>query len=411
MILESISVGLIVGSCVSFIKSLSFNSSSLSLELMTIFEQMRIGVPIVAGDKEVWLLPTINKEIIYPWGHRFLINLPVGKSSRDVIMAKQALSEALRKDVDIKFDNGLILDIFNEKLPEMVTYHYSERKDWKVPLGINQRHDVHYFDFDAPYPHFVDGGLSGSGKSCIIRIMLTSLIMNKHDDLQLYLADMKEGVEFMIFEHIECVRGFATTLKDLLQVASTVEAIMLERLTTMRKNNMRKWNNDKCVLCIDEMSDLIETDHDPDKKLKQAIKAKLRAISAKGRAAGCWLILSTQRPTVNSVPGDIRTNISTAIAFRTRDEIQSRTILDAPDAAYLPDIPGRAIYQHGVKQEIIQCFYLDDVDAEILLESAPRKEIAHAHNEPKSDSGIQQPAIDETAAKTKKMGKRPVVLK
>jgi len=410
VILESISVGLIVGSCISFIKSFSFSSSSLSLELLSIFEQMRLGVPIVAGEKEVWLLPTINKEIVYPWGHRFLINLPVGKSSRDVIMAKQALSEALRKDVEIKFDNGLILDIFNEKLPEMAPYHYAHRQDWKVPLGINQRKDVHYFDFDAPYPNFLDGGLPGSGKSCVARVMLTSLIKNKHDHLQLFLVDLKAGIEFMLFKDLQCVKGFAITLNELFHCVTTVEGVMEDRLSQMYTRNMRKWNGDRCVIFIDELSDLIETDHDPHKKLKQQIKAKLRAISAKGRAAGCWVCLSTQRPTVNSVPGDIRTNISTAIAFRTRDEIQSRTILDAPDAAYLPDIPGRAIYQHGHKQEIIQCFYLDDTDAEKLLEDVPRKVVEHGDNEPKPDTGIE-PSIEQKSAKGKKVGKRSIVLK
>lgn len=412
MIIESISVGLIVGSCISYFKSLSFSSSSLSLELLTIFEQMRLGVPIVAGDKEVWLLPSINKEIVYPWGNRFLINLPVGKSSRDVIMAKQALSEALRKDIEIKFDNGLILDVFNEKLPEMIPYQYVSRNDWKVPLGINQRYEVQYFNFDAPYPNFLDGGLPGSGKSCVTRVMLTSLIKNKHEQLQLYLADLKSGIEFMIFRDLKCVHGFAVNLKELFNCVTTVAEIMEDRLAQMYAKNMRKWNGDRCVIFIDEMSDLIETDHDPEKRLKQAIKAKLRAITAKGRAAACWACIATQRPTVNSVPGDIRTNIATAIAFRTRDEIQSKTILDAPDAAFLPDTPGRAIYQSGHKQEVIQCFYLEDFDAEKLLEDVPRKEIVpHADNEPKLNKGIEPAAAEQKPAKTKKVGKRPVVLK
>lgn len=420
VIIESVCVGLITGSLVSCFKLLSLSSRSLSLRLLSIFEQSGIYVSIRADNgKEVKLLPRINKEITYPWGTRFLVNLPVGKSTADLYDAKQAISEALRHDIEIRFDDGTILDVFNEKLTQLAPYRYEACSDWKVPIAVDRRGETIYFDFDGPYPNLLIGGLPGSGKSCVVRTIITSLIKTHHDRLDLFLVDLKNGIELVLFEPYKPVRSFATCLIDALKAVTEIERIMNERYEIMLRQNIRKWLGGRVVLFWDELADLITDDYaDKDKKLKSAIKAKLRIIAAKGRAAGCWLVLSSQRPTVNVIDGNIRTNISTAIAFKTRDIIQSNTILDSPHAAHIEALPGRAIYQQGHRQETVQCLFLSDTDAESLLADVPKREVKSDDNESKRDTAgkyddvvaIEPTSSNEVTSKGAKVGRNITVL-
>ncbi|WP_211749415.1 hypothetical protein [Paenibacillus sp. Marseille-Q4541] len=112
---------------------------------------------------------------------------------------------------------------------------------------------------------------------------------------------------------------------------------------------------------------------DPDAKLKAEIKAIITRLSAKGRAAGILLVLATQRPSTDSLPGNIKTNVAASISFRTRDTIQSRIILDSPAAADLPDIPGRLIFQTS-RDVILQAPYLSAEQARKIIAKLPQKQ-------------------------------------
>ena len=62
------------------------------------------------------------------------------------------------------------------------------------------------------------------------------------------------------------------------------------------------------------------------------IESKLSMIARQGRAFGIHLILATQRPDANLIPGQIRTNLGCRICGRA-DSILSQIILDSTAAA------------------------------------------------------------------------------
>lgn len=374
--LESVGFGLTIASAITSLYSfLQDSSSTLRKKLDSVFQQTRLGVPVYTPHgQEIFLYPIINAEVEYEWGSRFLINLPVGMTSEDMEMKKLAISQALKQDIDMYFENGLILDVFNEPMPRLIEYSYQKREDWKVVVGYNARREPLYYDFAGSFPHLLVAGIPGSGKSVVVRSILTSLILNKHDELELYLSDLKGGVELGLFKDLYCVQDFARSIVELYRMLKTVEQRMNDRYEIMFKMNVRKWTGERIVLVMDELADLKTGESgDPDKKLKASIKTKLRLIAAKGRAAGVYLVLSTQRPSVDVIEGTIRTNIDSAICFRTRDAIQSRTVLDNDDASQLPAIEGRAIYQQKM-DDTIQTLFLEDTKAEELLATIPRKE-------------------------------------
>jgi S-DNA-T family DNA segregation ATPase FtsK/SpoIIIE len=103
------------------------------------------------------------------------------------------------------------------------------------------------------------------------------------------------------------------------------------------------------VVVIDELADLMMVQG---KKIEELIAR----LAQKARAAGIHLLLATQRPSVDVIPGLIKANIPTRIAFQVSSKIDSRTILDQMgaesllgqgDMLYLPPGTGTTQRVHG----------------------------------------------------------------
>lgn len=366
MFVVTVGVGLLVGCVITSITTLLSSSLNVTRTLMATFKSLNLGVQ--QGD--VLALPTINKEIAYEWGTRLLCGLPAGLGSHKVIDQKRAIAEALRSDIDLYWQNGLIIDVYSSAMPKSLPFNATDRHDYRVAVGANRRYETKYYDFAGSFPHLLVGGISGGGKSVLLRLILTQLALGPQPDL--FLCDLKGGVELNLYKDLSITKGFATSLNDVCELANIVEAEMNRRYTVMERNGSQEWSGKRVVFVMDELADLKARPKDPDAVIKSAIKTRLTALSAKGRAAGVLLLLCTQRPSADVVDGLIKTNIATSICFRTRDATQSRIILDNNDAADLPDVPGRCIFQQA-KDETLQTYYLSYEDAKKLLEGAERK--------------------------------------
>lgn len=368
--IEAIGFGLLVGSCCTFISSIS---SSFSLRNSFIDACKKLNLQVTTGDMAA--LPTINAEYTHDWGTRLLVSLPVGLASSKVIEAQKAISEALRADVEITYKDGLIVDILTKPLSTNVPYIAAPPKhSYKIPIGITRRAEWRFYDFDGPYPHLLIGGISGGGKSAILRVILTTLSLGPAPDM--YLCDLKGGIELGIFRQLACVKGFAASLLDVLKNVTEVENEMNRRYAIMAANGSQHWEGKKSLFVMDELADLKLGKADPDAEVKGRIKSKLIVISAKGRAAGVLLVLCTQRPDASVVDGLIKTNVATSICFRTRDGTQSRIILDHDGAADLPEVPGRMIFQQA-RDEILQAPFLSAAEAKRLIADLLKKQPAH----------------------------------
>jgi DNA segregation ATPase FtsK/SpoIIIE, S-DNA-T family len=87
-----------------------------------------------------------------------------------------------------------------------------------------------------------------------------------------------------------------------------------------------------------------------------------------GRATGFHVIVSTQRPDAEAVPGQIKANIPATVAFRVRSAINSRILLGEENvaAASLPPRPGRGIWQFDTEVGF-QSIWLDKAAARAAI--------------------------------------------
>jgi len=68
---------------------------------------------------------------------------------------------------------------------------------------------------------------------------------------------------------------------------------------------------------------------------KREVESRIQKLTQKSRAAGIYLIVSTQRPSPDVLTGTVKANFPTRVAFSVASEIDSRVILDCTGAQNL----------------------------------------------------------------------------
>jgi len=94
------------------------------------------------------------------------------------------------------------------------------------------------------------------------------------------------------------------------------------------------------VLIVDELADVFMQDEAElsriERKLRPpTIEFLLQQISQISRAAGVHLILATQRPSVDVLPGTIKNNFPARVCFKVPASVDSRVVLDTVGAENL----------------------------------------------------------------------------
>ncbi len=184
-------------------------------------------------------------------------------------------------------------------------------------------------------PHLLIAGSTGSGKS----VLLHNIIANASfvNDVDLFLVDTKK-VEFNIYRSssfsrfVKCV---AQDFSSAIQVLKYLNRKMDDRYDAMcnygissieQRPNLFK----KIVLIVDEVSDLILYD----KKNKEFENLVIR-LAQKARAAGIYIVLATQRPSVDVITGLIKANFPARLSCKVSSKRDSMVILDTPGAESL----------------------------------------------------------------------------
>lgn len=204
-----------------------------------------------------------------------------------------------------------------------------------VPIGQDINREVITTSIDD-LPHLLVAGTTGSGKSVFVHSMIMTLIMRNYpDELRLILIDPKK-VEFSKYNNIPHL--YCPIITEPLRAVAALHKLINEmerRFTIMAREevvNIKEYREKQrahpekevipnIVVIVDEFADLISNN-------AKEVEPLIQRIAQKARAAGIYLIVATQRPSVNVITGDIKANIPARIALSVSSTFDSKTILD-----------------------------------------------------------------------------------
>jgi S-DNA-T family DNA segregation ATPase FtsK/SpoIIIE len=187
-------------------------------------------------------------------------------------------------------------------------------------------------------PHLLVAGATGAGKSVLINVLITSLLMRAGPNLvRLLLVDPKV-VELSAYNGVpHLLTPVVTDPKQASRALRWAVKEMERRYQLFAASGSRdigRYNRQAeeplpyIVVVIDELADLMTV-------APVEVEESIARLAQMARAAGIHLVVATQRPSVDVITGTIKANIPSRIAFAVSSQVDSRTILDAAGAEKL----------------------------------------------------------------------------
>lgn len=227
-------------------------------------------------------------------------------------------------------------------------------------------------------PHGLVVGATGSGKSELLRTLVTGMAMvHSPDHLAFVLVDFKGGATFAGVTELPHVSGLITNLADDLALVDRMrQALQGEQQRRQRLlreagnvDSVREYQlrqaaggtdlNGKpleplpyLVVVVDEFGELLSQRPDFIELFVQ--------IGRVGRSLGIHLLLATQRLEEGRLRG-LESHLSYRICLRTFSAAESRAVIGTPDAYTLPAIPGSAYLK--VDESVYERFRVAHISA------------------------------------------------
>ncbi len=215
----------------------------------------------------------------------------------------------------------------------------SSQYEVSVPVGWDINHKEVCFEIGNEQNHTLICDHSGSGKSNFLHVLIQNLAFYYNpDEVQLFLLDYKEGVEFNAYvadtplEHAKLVSvassvsygiTFLKWLCDGIQKrADRFKQFNVKDLSDYRKHGEMP----RLIVVIDEFQVLFS-----DNKSTKAVEGHLNTLLKKGRSYGVHLVLATQTMRGTDINPSFKAQIANRIALPMDAEDSSSVLGD--DAA------------------------------------------------------------------------------
>lgn len=292
----------------------------------------------------------------------FIVKIPIGLNLDNFKRHQEALEIYLNNRVKIENSSGWLRIEMLKELPEVVEYEIQKRTASTIKFNIGKSLDKTITLDLKENPHTYVVGTTGSGKSVMTKVIMTSLVnLYKPSELELYLCDLKM-VELNLFRNLQHTKKFVYTVEDTTEVISDLLEETRKRYDLFMKNEVTDiFSYNKLpgvkklkyqVLYIEEIVMLLED------KNKSAMKL-LKQLIAISRASGCYVFLTTQRPDNTIIDNVVKANINNRIVLKTEDKKNSVVALDEEGAEELRG-NGHGYLKNGSKIEEFQGYFITD---------------------------------------------------
>ncbi len=204
-----------------------------------------------------------------------------------------------------------------------------------TPLGCGSAADI-TVDLVADGPHAVVVGVTGSGKSELLRSWVTGLCARYTPAQVVFLlADFKGGTAFQPLAALPHVTGVITDLdaETAARALGSLRAEVRRRERVLAEANCRDLADlepgvlARLVIVVDEFAALVAAHAD--------LAALFHDLAARGRALGMHLILGSQRG-AGTFRDALLANCPLRISLRTGDSADSRLVMGTDAAVMLP---------------------------------------------------------------------------
>lgn len=202
--------------------------------------------------------------------------------------------------------------------------------------GVNR-----VIEFDK-LPHALVAGATGMGKSVCLNVIIAGLLYKSSpDDVRLILIDPKRteftpysGIPNLLLDVIKdvdkAIKAINWALSEMDRRLKFLESLSFRNIddynAVCQSNGMKKMP--RIIIVIDEFAELIDIG-------KKGVEDGVNRIARLARSTGIHMIVATQRPSVDVIPGTIKNNLPTRVAFHVSSSADSKTVLDQGGAEKL----------------------------------------------------------------------------
>ena len=259
-----------------------------------------------------------------------------------------------------------ISDILEDK--NIIRYQYTEGEKDGVSfyLGNDVNNEGEKVKIDILDGSILIGGMTGAGKSNILNVLITSLMLTYTPNEVSFLGCDLADADVSYFYKYKHFINMSTTDNGFLEQVNWFRKKYKERMKILKEANCRnvvnynKKNDKKMtyfVFVIDEVVLL---------SVNEKCKKELHQIMSHGRKAGFYFILCMQDATKDSI-GKCKMNCPQIIGLRTNDETDSNTIIGKNHNLQDINIVGRCKIRNKNGVTEVQSFYIDEDEMERLL--------------------------------------------
>ncbi|MFE4764276.1 FtsK/SpoIIIE domain-containing protein [Bacillus mycoides] len=369
------------------------HKQSLKNQLIEVFGKAGLYVDHQTRGGKIPIYPKIHSVSSTQESVRYIFTIPNGLDPKTIEKKWFCFQQILGRNVAIEGDiKKFVLNVFHSDAG-LQPYNYSYKK-WQpllkkyrlpVVVGRDQFGNMIVYDMvEANTPHLLIAGETGSGKSSMVRVVLSTLIQYMSPDkLHLYLGDLKNSefhflrrlkhVKEVCMEEIEMKIMLQKVWKEIRERRKLMEEYEVDHIDEYNKldpDNQKPY----ILLAIDEVAMLQD---------EKECMSHIEKISAVGRTLGIFLMLSMQRPDAKVLDGKLKLNMTVRMGFKCDSTINSN-IMGTPGSEHLEQSGQMILKRNGLKK--VQAPF---------LELSKAKQFVEPYRIPKEDMKLQNPPQEE----------------